>query len=40
MISDNDKRLTETINTAMYHGENVLMVIEQDTTKLVILVEI
>ena len=28
---DNDKRLTETINTAMYHGENVLLVIDQDT---------
>jgi len=28
---DNDKRLTETINTAMYHGDDVLMVIEQDT---------
>src|SRR5690606_35495515 len=28
---DNDKRLTETINTAMYHGDNVLMVIEQDS---------
>jgi excinuclease ABC subunit A len=29
--ADNDKRLTETINTAMYHGEDVLMVIDQDT---------
>ncbi len=29
--SDNDKRLMETINTAMYHGEDVLMVIDQDT---------
>ncbi|MDT0557478.1 excinuclease ABC subunit UvrA [Ichthyenterobacterium sp. W332] len=28
---DNDKRLTETINTAMYHGNNVLMVIDQDS---------
>ncbi|MEL0649835.1 excinuclease ABC subunit UvrA [Algibacter sp. TI.3.09] len=28
---DNDKRLTETINTAMYHGEDVLLVIDQDT---------
>ncbi|WP_452223120.1 excinuclease ABC subunit UvrA [Lacinutrix chionoecetis] len=27
----NDKRLDETINTAMYHGEDVLMVIDQDT---------
>lgn len=30
---DNDKRLTETINTAMYHGENVLMVIDYDTNE-------
>ena len=29
--ADNDKRLNETINTAMYHGEDVLMVIDQDT---------
>jgi len=28
---DNDKRLTESINTAMYHGDNVLMVIDHDT---------
>ncbi|NIK93196.1 excinuclease ABC subunit UvrA [Mangrovimonas sp. CR14] len=28
---DNDKRLSETINTAMYHGEDVLIVIDQDT---------
>ena len=28
---DNEKRLTETINTAMYHGDDVLMVIDQDT---------
>lgn len=28
---DNDKRLTETINTAMYHGEDVLMVMDKDT---------
>lgn len=28
---DNDKRLTETINTAMYHGEDVILVIDQDT---------
>ena len=26
---DNDKRLTETINTAMYHGEDILMVIKK-----------
>ena len=30
---DNDKRLTETINTAMYHGDNVLMVIDQDSNE-------
>ena len=30
---DNDKRLTETINTAMYHGDNVLMVIDNDTNE-------
>ncbi len=30
---DNDKRLTETINTAMYHGDDVLLVIDQDTQK-------
>lgn len=28
---DNDKRLTQTINTAMYHGEEVLLVIDKDT---------
>ncbi|WP_435139838.1 excinuclease ABC subunit UvrA [Formosa sp. A9] len=28
---DYEKRLTETINTAMYHGNDVLMVIDQDT---------
>ncbi len=28
---DKDNRLTETINTAMYHGDNVLMVIDNDT---------
>ncbi len=26
-----DKRLTESIKTAMYHGENVLMILDQDT---------
>ena len=30
---DNDKRLTETINTAMYHGDDVLMVLDNDTNK-------
>jgi len=28
---DNDKRLKESINTAMYHGDDVLMIIDQDT---------
>ncbi len=28
--SDNDKRLTETILTAMYHGDDVLMVLDND----------
>jgi len=28
---ENEKRLTESIKTAMYHGENVLMVLDQDT---------
>ncbi len=27
---DNEKRLTESIKTAMYHGENVLMILDQD----------
>ena len=27
----NDKRLDETINTAMYHGDDILMVIDNDT---------
>ena len=30
---DHDKRLTESINTAMYHGDNVLMVIDNDTNE-------
>lgn len=29
--SDNNKRLSETIKTAMYHGEDVLMVLDNDT---------
>lgn len=28
---ENDKRLTESIKTAMYHGDDILMVIDQDT---------
>jgi excinuclease ABC subunit A len=30
---DNDKRLTESITTAMYHGDDVLMVLNQDTNE-------
>lgn len=29
---DNEKRLNETINTAMYHGDDVLLVIEHEST--------
>ena len=29
--AEQDKRLTETINTAMYHGDDVLMVLDQET---------
>ncbi|MBT0609153.1 excinuclease ABC subunit UvrA [Aequorivita echinoideorum] len=32
--SDNNKRLSETINTAMYHGEDVLMVLDNDTNEI------
>ena len=31
--TDNEKRLIESINTAMYHGDNVLMVIDNDTSE-------
>lgn len=31
--ADNDKRLTESINTAMYHGDDVLMVLDQDSNE-------
>ncbi|HWR94181.1 MAG TPA: excinuclease ABC subunit UvrA [Flavobacterium sp.] len=31
---DNEKRLSESIKTAMYHGENVLMVLDQDSNEL------
>ncbi len=30
---DNEKRLMESINTAMYHGDDVLMIIDQDTNE-------
>lgn len=32
--AENDKRLTESINTAMYHGDNTLMILDQDTKKI------
>ena len=31
--TENEKRLTESINTAMHHGENVLMVLDQDSNE-------
>ena len=31
--SDNNKRLTETILTAMYHGDDVLMILDNETDK-------
>lgn len=31
---DNEKRLTESIKTAMYHGENVLMILDQDSDEI------
>jgi excinuclease ABC subunit A len=31
--ADNQKRLSESINTAMHHGENVLMILDQDTNE-------
>lgn len=31
--ADNEKRLIESINTAMYHGDNVLLVIDNDTNE-------
>ena len=31
---DNSKRLSESINTAMHHGENVLMILDQDTNEI------
>ncbi|MES2239253.1 MAG: excinuclease ABC subunit UvrA [Bacteroidota bacterium] len=30
---DNEKRLNESINTAMHHGENVLMILDQDSNE-------
>lgn len=31
---DNEKRLIESIKTAMYHGENVLMILDQDSNEI------
>jgi excinuclease ABC subunit A len=31
--AENEKRLTESINTAMHHGENVLMALDQDSNE-------
>jgi excinuclease ABC subunit A len=31
---DNQKRLSESINTAMHHGENVLMILDQDSQEI------
>jgi excinuclease ABC subunit A len=33
-LPDTQKRLSESINTAMHHGENVLMILEQDTAEI------
>ena len=33
MENDNDKRISETINTAMYHGDDVLLVLDNDTNE-------
>ncbi len=32
--SDNEKRMIESIKTAMYHGENVLMILDQDINEI------
>ena len=32
-LEENEKRLVESIKTAMYHGENVLMILDQDTNE-------
>ena len=31
---ESEKRLSESIQTAMYHGENILMILEQDTSEI------
>lgn len=33
-LPETQKRLSESINTAMHHGENVLMILEQDTDEI------
>jgi excinuclease ABC subunit A len=33
LTADNEKRLSESINTAMHHGENVLMILDQDSNE-------
>ncbi|TRX01538.1 excinuclease ABC subunit UvrA [Flavobacterium gawalongense] len=33
LAKQNEKRLSESINTAMHHGENVLMVLDQDSNE-------
>jgi excinuclease ABC subunit A len=33
-LPETQKRLSESINTAMHHGENVLMILEQDTAEI------
>ena len=32
--AENEKRLSESIQTAMYHGENILMILEQDSQEI------
>jgi excinuclease ABC subunit A len=32
-VAENEKRIMESINTAMHHGENVLMILDQDTNE-------
>jgi excinuclease ABC subunit A len=37
--ADNEKRLSEKYNTAMHHGENVLMILDQDSKEVPTLAE-
>jgi len=32
--AENEKRLSESIQTAMYHGENILMILDQDSSEI------